>query len=58
MAEQILGPDDVGHQTAQGVGTGECPVLDWHTKKIVGHYAGLQAKAPHWLLTLDTAVQR
>ncbi len=24
-------------------------VLDWYTKKIVGHDAGLQAKSAHWL---------
>ena len=33
-------------------------VLDWYTKKIVGHYAGLQAKAAHWLVALDRAVQQ
>ncbi len=33
-------------------------VLDWSTKKIVGHYAGLQAKTSHWLTALDVAVQR
>jgi putative transposase len=33
-------------------------VLDWYTKKIVGHYAGLQAKTGHWLAALDSAVQR
>lgn len=33
-------------------------VLDWYTKKLVGHYAGLQAKTPHWLAALDMAVQR
>lgn len=32
-------------------------VLDWYTKKIVGHYAGLQAKTEHWLAALDRAVQ-
>lgn len=32
-------------------------VLDWYTKKIVGHYAGLQAKTSHWLVGLDHAVQ-
>lgn len=32
-------------------------VLDWYTKKIVGHYAGLQAKSTHWLLALEQAVQ-
>ncbi len=33
-------------------------VLDWSTKKIVGHYAGLQAKTSRWLAALDMAVQR
>jgi putative transposase len=33
-------------------------VLDWYTKKIVGHSAGLQAKTAHWLLALEQAVQR
>lgn len=33
-------------------------VLDWYTKKIVGHYAGLQAKGAQWLLALEQAVQR
>jgi transposase InsO family protein len=33
-------------------------VLDWYTKKIVGHYAGLQAKRTHWRLALEQAVQR
>jgi len=33
-------------------------VWDWYTKKIVGHYVGLQAKTPHWLVALNTAVQR
>ncbi len=28
-------------------------VIDWFTKKIVGHYAGLQAKACHWLEALN-----
>lgn len=31
-------------------------VIDWHTKKIVGHYAGLQSKAWHWLIALNKAV--
>jgi len=31
--------------------------MDWYTKKIVGHYAGLQPKSAHWLLALDQAVQ-
>jgi len=33
-------------------------VLDWHTKKVVGHYAGLQARAWHWLIALNRAVNR
>ena len=33
-------------------------VLDWYTKKIVGHYAGLQAKTWHWLVALNAAVQQ
>jgi putative transposase len=33
-------------------------VLDWYTKKIVGHYAGLQSKSEHWLHALDQAVNR
>jgi transposase InsO family protein len=33
-------------------------VLDWYTKKIVGHYAGLQSKTEHWLAALDMAVNR
>lgn len=33
-------------------------VLDWYTKKIVGHSAGLHAKTAHWLLALEQAVQR
>jgi len=31
-------------------------VLDWYTKKIVGYYAGTQAKSCHWLEALDKAV--
>jgi transposase InsO family protein len=31
-------------------------VLDWYTKKIVGHYAGLQCRSEHWLEALDAAV--
>lgn len=31
-------------------------VLDWYTKKIVGHYAGIQCKTKHWLQALDKAV--
>jgi hypothetical protein len=33
-------------------------VLDRHTKKVVGHYAGLQARAWRWLVALDRAVNR
>ena len=33
-------------------------VLDWFAKKIIGHYAGIQCKAEHWLNALDMAVQR
>lgn len=28
-------------------------VVDWYIKKIVGHYAGLQANTGHWLAALD-----
>ena len=33
-------------------------VLDWYSKKVVGHYAGLQAKSCHWQEALDKAVNR
>ena len=33
-------------------------VLDWYTKTIVGHYAGLRCTAQHWLLAIDMAVNR
>jgi putative transposase len=33
-------------------------VLAWYTKTIVGHYAGMQCTAQHWLLALDMAVNR
>jgi putative transposase len=33
-------------------------VLDWYTKIIVGHSAGLRAKTTHWLTALDLAVSR
>ncbi len=33
-------------------------VLDWYTKKIVGHYAGLQCTTRHWLEALDIGVNR
>ncbi|MGB9774887.1 MAG: IS3 family transposase, partial [Bacteroidota bacterium] len=32
-------------------------VMDWYTKKILGHYLGLQAKAKHWLEALNIAVE-
>jgi putative transposase len=31
-------------------------VLDWHTKKLVGYYAGVECRAKHWLEPLDAAV--
>ena len=31
-------------------------VLDWHTKKIVGYYAGEQCRGKHWLEALNEAV--
>lgn len=31
-------------------------VIDWYTKKIVGHYCGLQAKSNHWLEALNIGV--
>jgi transposase InsO family protein len=33
-------------------------VSDWYTKKIVGHYAGLQSKAWHWLYDVNKPVNR
>lgn len=33
-------------------------VLDWHTKKVVGYYAGLQSKTWHWLVALNRAANR
>lgn len=33
-------------------------VLDWYTKKIVGHYAGIRCKAGHWLEALNEGVNR
>jgi putative transposase len=33
-------------------------VLDWYSKKVVGHYAGTQATARHWLTALDGALNR
>jgi len=31
------------------------PVLDWYSKKVVGHYAGAQCKSEHWLAALEMA---
>ena len=33
-------------------------VLDWHSKKVVGHYCGEQSKSWHWLAALNKAVNR
>lgn len=33
-------------------------VLDWHTKKIVGHYAGVQSKATHWMEALNLGLNQ
>lgn len=33
-------------------------VLDWYTKKIVGHYAGIQCKSEHWLTALDKGLNK
>ncbi len=33
-------------------------VLDWYTKKVVGHYAGLQCRTWQWLVALNRAVNR
>lgn len=33
-------------------------VIDWHTKKIVGHHAGDQSKAWHWLVALNIGINR
>lgn len=33
-------------------------VLDWYSKKVVGHYAGTRATARHWLTALDGALNR
>jgi transposase InsO family protein len=33
-------------------------VLDWYSKKVTGHYAGVQSKAWHWLAALNQAVNR
>ena len=33
-------------------------VVDWYSKKVVGHYCGEQSKAWHWLAALNKAVNR
>jgi hypothetical protein len=33
-------------------------VVDWYSKKVVGHYCGEQSKAWHWLAALNKAVMR
>lgn len=33
-------------------------VLDWYSKKVVGHYCGEQSKSWHWLTALNKAVMR
>lgn len=33
-------------------------VVDWYSKKVIGHYAGLQCKTSHWMSALEMAVQR
>jgi len=33
-------------------------VLDWYTKKIVGHYSGRQARTAEWLEALERALNR
>jgi len=33
-------------------------VLDWYTKKIVGHYSGKQARTKEWLLALNKSLNR
>lgn len=33
-------------------------VVDWHTKKVVGHFCGEQSKSWHWLAALNKAVNR
>ena len=34
------------------------PVVDWYSKKVVGHYCGEQSKSWHWLAALNKAVMR
>lgn len=31
-------------------------VIDWYSKKVVGHYTGDQSKAWHWLIALNRAI--
>ena len=33
-------------------------VLDWYSKKVVGHYSGSQAKTCHWLEALERGLNR
>jgi len=33
-------------------------VVDWQSKKVVGHYCGAQSKTWHWLAALNKAVNR
>jgi len=33
-------------------------IVDWYSKKVVGHYCGKQSKAWHWLAALNKAVNR
>ena len=33
-------------------------VLDWYSKKVVGHYAGSRCKSEHWLAALERAAAR
>ena len=33
-------------------------VIDWYTKKVVGHHAGEQSKAWHWLKALNAGLNR
>ncbi len=33
-------------------------VLDWYTKKIVGHHVGLHARTAEWLDALNQGVNR
>ncbi len=33
-------------------------IVDWYSKKVVGHYCGEQSKAWHWLAALNKAVNR